>query len=784
MQDDDDWDDAIWSTIDVDALAQRRHEQPPSVSPPAPSSGSSTITWSCLSCTLVNAPERTTCLVCQTPRGQHYSHAHATATTPASAASHSASTASSSARRTVQATLPFGQPSAGPSSSASSSAPSATTTAAATTPAPSSTASLYSTSTRPLFSSGPRQATSLQAPGRQQTRITATHPPTQRLSRRDEDDDDAPDARALLTRRAQGEDAAARKRYLELDAVPTAQRPPIDVEAAQTFVYPTNYSIREYQLTIAEKALYHNTLVSLPTGLGKTLIASVVMYNYYRWFPNGQIVFMAPTKPLVAQQIRACHEIMGISLSDTAELQGSVPPPVRAELWKSKRVFFCTPQSLQNDLQRGICRAERLVCLVIDEAHRATGNYAYCGVIQEVERKTKFFRVLALSATPGAKFDVIQDVIRNLRITHIESRSADDADVKRYTHARQEEVIKCSLSSHISEIKTLFLRVFERITGRLFSANILQHKDPDRLSRYYVLQMRERFRQSPNYHTNRSAEGDLGLLISLLHARDLLTGHGLSSFKEHIDGWVEEVQNPGKGVRVSWAKKEMLKSQEFQALQLGLVNAGGDITTTANANSHPKLLKLREVLHEHFQRHAAGNSSTRAIVFTQYRTSVTEIVKLLQPLSPLLKVQQFIGQGSSGKAKESKGQSQKVQQEIVRKFRAGEFNVLVATCIAEEGLDIGEVDLIVSFDALTSPVRMIQRMGRTGRKRVGKVIILVTEGDEERKLAKSVSAAKTVSRALTTFKSKFESLELGMLRREQNPAQRRMGNQRDVTRGN
>lgn len=57
----------------------------------------------------------------------------------------------------------------------------------------------------------------------------------------------------------------------------------------------------------------------------------------------------------------------------------------------------------------------------------------------------------------------------------------------------------------------------------------------------------------------------------------------------------------------------------------------------------------------------------------------------------------------------------------MKAFFGGEFNCLVATCIAEEGLDIGEVDLIVSFDALNSPVRMVQRMGRTGRKRAGKV---------------------------------------------------------------
>ena len=61
-------------------------------------------------------------------------------------------------------------------------------------------------------------------------------------------------------------------------------------------------------------------------------------------------------------------------------------------------------------------------------------------------------------------------------------------------------------------------------------------------------------------------------------------------------------------------------------------------------------------------------------------------------------------------------------------FKSNVYNVLVATCVAEEGLDIGDVDLIVCFDASASATRLIQRMGRTGRRRVGKCVILLTEG--------------------------------------------------------
>jgi fanconi anemia group M protein len=137
-----------------------------------------------------------------------------------------------------------------------------------------------------------------------------------------------------------------------------------------TWIYPINAAVREYQLRIVEAALLRNTLVCLPTGLGKTFIAAVVMYNYYRWFPQGKLVFMAPTKPLVAQQVDGCLRFTGIRREHVAELTGAVGTDRRPALWRSKRVFFLTPQVLQRDLESGACPGETIVCLVVDEAHR------------------------------------------------------------------------------------------------------------------------------------------------------------------------------------------------------------------------------------------------------------------------------------------------------------------------------------------------------------------------------------------------------------------------------
>ena len=99
--------------------------------------------------------------------------------------------------------------------------------------------------------------------------------------------------------------------------------------------------------------------------------------------------------------------------------------------------------------------------------------------------------------------------------------------------------------------------------------------------------------------------------------------------------------------------------------------------------------------------------------------------------------------------------NQKEQQAVVRDFRSQQFNVLVATCIAEEGLDVGSVDMCVSYDVVTSTTRAVQRKGRTARKQTGKSINLVTEGAEEGKLNTQQQRQRSIFVALRRGMSQF-----------------------------
>lgn len=113
-----------------------------------------------------------------------------------------------------------------------------------------------------------------------------------------------------------------------------------------------------------------------------------------------------------------------------------------------------------------------------------------------------------------------------------------------------------------------------------------------------------------------------------------------------------------------------------------------------------------------------ANEDTKAIVFCEYRESVFLINRMLLSNRPLIKPRVFVGQGST----HNRTITQKEQIAIMNDFRSGKCNTLIATCVAEEGIDVGEVDFIVCFDVNNkNPIRFVQRIGRTGRKRQGKV---------------------------------------------------------------
>jgi len=340
--------------------------------------------------------------------------------------------------------------------------------------------------------------------------------------------------------------------------------PGFDAEAGRIWIYPTNYPVREYQLQIVRQALIRNTMVTLPTGLGKTFIAAVVMFNFYRWYPTSKIVFMAPTKPLVAQQIEACHNVMGIPIDDTAEMTGAMQPTERTRAWRDKRLFYLTPQVISNDLSRNICQAESIKCLVIDEAHKALGNHSYCQVVRELVKVTTQFRVVALSATPGSDIKSVQQVMTNLLISHIELRTDDSPDIRPYTHERRVEKVVVPLGDELASARDTYLHFIDVVVTRLKRASVIYNRDTKSLSKFLILKARDAFRQNPPTNLSRahygSVEGDFAMAMSLYHGYELLQRHGLRSLYNFIEGLVA-----GDNKSSGRTRSELLRNTDFMS---------------------------------------------------------------------------------------------------------------------------------------------------------------------------------------------------------------------------
>lgn len=510
-------------------------------------------------------------------------------------------------------------------------------------------------------------------------------------------------------------------------------------DALMTWVYPTNLgTIRDYQYSIVARGLYHNMLVALPTGLGKTFIAAVIMLNWFRWTTDAQIVFVAPTKPLVSQQVKACFGIAGIPPSATTMLTGGTAPGIRAEEWLSKRVFFMTPQTIINDLKTGICDPKRIVLLVVDEAHRATGSYAYVEVVKFLNRFNSSFRVLALTATPGSSIEGVQEVIDGLGISMIEIRTEESIDIRQYVHPRKVDTVLFDNSEEMVMIMDLFAKALQPVLDKLNGMNAYWQKDPMSLTPYGCNQARMTWMASDaGKNANWGVKGMVNIIFSLLaslsHGTELLKFHGIGPFFHKVLNFRDaDGENAEKGGKY---RKQIIESIHFQTMMTRVQSW----INQPDFVGHPKLEYLQSIVLRHFAdagegRGASDPSSTRIMVFAHYRDSAEEIVRVLRRNDPMIRPHVFVGQASS---KGSEGMDQKTQLAIIQKFQDGIYNTLVATSIGEEGLDIGEVDLIVCYDASASPIRMLQRMGRTGRKRAGTIVVTLMRGKEENNFIKA-----------------------------------------------
>lgn len=457
---------------------------------------------------------------------------------------------------------------------------------------------------------------------------------------------------------------------------------------------------RVYQQVIFNTALTHNSLVVLPTGLGKTAIALMLTIKRQESYPNSKVLILAPTKPLCEQHKKTFEENIG----ETLLLTGSITPEKRKSLWETAKIIISTPQTVENDIISSRISLESVSLIVFDEAHRATGDYSYVFISSQYQKTAKYARILALTASPGSDLEVIKDVMQNLNIEKIEVRTFEDPDVKEHTFNTELKWIEVELPEEFKKVK---IKLENCLKTRLLKLKQMKFIDSLNISKKLLIslqaELNNKFAIEKDYDYLKGIS-IIAEAMKLQHSLELLETQGITPLKKYLDKLKEQsIKTKVKAVKNLFLDPDF-KSSIFLAEDL-----------FEKGFEHPKINEVKEL----------AKKFNSIIIFTQFRSSALKIKEVLDSIRIKNKI--FVGQAK----KEKIGLTQKEQKQIIEDFRNEEFNVLISTSVGEEGLDIPNVDAVLFYEPIPSAIRHIQRKGRTGRHKEGNVSVLVAKNTRD-----------------------------------------------------
>jgi Fanconi anemia group M protein len=461
---------------------------------------------------------------------------------------------------------------------------------------------------------------------------------------------------------------------------------------------------RRYQRKLADTAKRDHTLVCLPTGLGKTAVSLLVTAHRLAEY-GGKSLLLAPTKPLVQQHATFYREALEVDDDEVVVFTGDVRPDDRAELWDDARVICATPQVVENDLVGNRVSLSAVTHVTFDECHRATGDYAYNYIADRYHQDADRPLVTGMSASPGGDKEEILTVCDNLGLREVAVMTEDDADVADHTHETSVEWERVELPETVIEIRDALNEVISERLAKLKGLGVTNSTDPN-MSQRDLNKIRAKLQQlinsdDSNGYKGMSAHAEI---MKLRRAVELVETQSVESLRRYFERQRDAARSSGSSkasqrfVSEPKVKEAMRKAEEFDDL-------------------HPKFRRTRILLAQTL----GIENGERVIVFTESRDTAETLTEFL---GEHFETQRFVGQGDK---EGSDGMTQKEQKETLDAFRNGEFEVLVSTSVAEEGLDVPDVDLVLFYEPVPKGIRSIQRKGRTGRASEGRVVVLLAE---------------------------------------------------------
>ena len=483
-------------------------------------------------------------------------------------------------------------------------------------------------------------------------------------------------------------------------------------------IRPNSAEARIYQQVLAADVLKNgNTMIVAPTALGKTIIAILVAAERLKKFKGSKILILAPSKPLTIQHEENFKHFLTVPCTS---ITGAVKTSEREKRWNESQVICATPQTIESDLLNERYTLEDVSLVVFDECHHAVGSYSYVYLSSRYVKECQNHLILGLTASPGHDKSKIKEVCENLFIQDITIKTEEDPDVKPYFNPINIDWIKVEMGPQLEKIRAL---VNKALKVRLKGLKDLGVINTVSVNKRDILKARSKVQRKIGQSVNPPKEcfqaiSILSAVINLQHALGLLESQGVAPFNDYVARLRKKTTRAAKNILLdpNFSKAVYLAKE---AEEYGL--------------EHPKMKKLIEILKlelgmdgqtrlKSLRDEGQNEDSPKIIVFTQFRDTLDMIHERCEKEG--IKSVRFYGQGTSdGK----KGLTQKEQKNIIKSFKTGNYDVLISTSVAEEGIDIPAVDLVILYEPVPSEIRMIQRRGRTGRKSSGRMKVLITK---------------------------------------------------------
>lgn len=480
---------------------------------------------------------------------------------------------------------------------------------------------------------------------------------------------------------------------------------------------------RLYQQVLAADVLKKgNTMIVAPTALGKTIVATLVAADRLEKVKNSKILVLAPSKPLAIQHESTFKEFLTVPCSS---ITGAVKTDERVKRWEESQIICATPQTVESDLLKGRYSLKDVSLVVFDECHHGVGSYSYVYLASRYVKESKFNLILGLTASPGSDKEKIKEVCDNLYIQSIVVKTEEDNDVRPYFNPVAIDWVRVKMSSELEKIKTHVDKALKIRLKGLKNMGVIRTVSVNKLD---ILKARGRVQSAIARAVNPKKEcfqaiSILSAVINIQHSQELIETQGVVTFNKYVARLRKKKTK---------AAKSLIQDPNFgKAIYLAR-------EAEKHGLEHPKLKKVTDIIKKELGQNGqtklqsdryvkdADQKSSKIMVFTQYRDSLEMIHQKLEKEG--IKSAKFFGQASRDG---EKGLTQKEQKEIIKAFKIGEYDVLLSTSVAEEGIDIPAVDLVILYEPVPSEVRMIQRRGRTGRKRSGRVKVLITNGTRD-----------------------------------------------------